>query len=361
MTKNVKTIFLVLIGTAILIVVSSLLIEMINISLYSVQLQSQTKLACDKALELFSQESYKDRGNDGGTVKLHDVYTSDGSTYIDGRIYGLYTDTATIYNKLYRDSSEFQAWLDDFADNWTNVRILNDYRTKYKNMSTWSLSNLAITSPSAYSEYLIGKTYEETFVTPLNFGVPYIDKDIANNIFKWNLASLLSNSNPASVVKDENGRYCIEIRGFRIYASEAKIVEINYKVYDLNKIMDKKKFEDLTYIDAENLSFDENVINIQRYIDSTATGDERKMVCLVGVKYTVPVSYTGITPLKSIFEWVWTNQVNGLNASDYNTLEQQYYNYDIQELVGGGFDGSYDASTPGVLPVNNRLIFYVVR
>ena len=83
--------------------------------------------------------------------------------------------------------------------------------------------------------------------------------------------------------------------------------------------------------------------------------DERQRICVAFVEYAVPVEYEGITPIKRIFNWVWTNEVEGLRGKPGKS--PQTWN-DTREILTGGGSG---LDTTGQLPVPGQLIFYLVR
>ena len=94
MNDGVKLIFKVLLGTIIGIFLLCAITEFVNIELKGIMLQNEIKLACDKALTLFSQESYKPRGGSGdetrwNTVIQPDVVNHDGGTYVSGDFYNI--------------------------------------------------------------------------------------------------------------------------------------------------------------------------------------------------------------------------------------------------------------------------------
>ena len=74
---SVKTIFKVLIGTIVIIVLSSLTIEMFNISTTGLQVNQISRLSAKQAATLFSQETYKQIGEDGGAVNADNIRDSD--------------------------------------------------------------------------------------------------------------------------------------------------------------------------------------------------------------------------------------------------------------------------------------------
>ena len=102
---SVKKIFVILIGTVVLMVFSSVIIEIFNINVISQQLQQLTRTAASQSCELFVQESYK-RADAGYACNMPDLKDSNGVSYISGNFYGSGNST-TLYNSIYKNNSSF--------------------------------------------------------------------------------------------------------------------------------------------------------------------------------------------------------------------------------------------------------------
>lgn len=373
---SVKGIFRTLVGTIVLLAVISLVIEMINLQISSIQLTQMSKIACRQSAVLLSQETYKERagagehglGSAAGSTFMEDVEAIDGTNYVSGRYYtGL--DAESIYNGMYTNSGEFQAWLKlpQIASKWDSIELM-----------AWGLlgkNNLGeegtVSMPSSmdpgeltkYSRYITAQSYKEVMMTPLNMGVPYLDKTTLENIFKWNLASIASDCNPDNIRQDENGKYCIYYNGFRVYADQATIENLEYRTYDVSDSAKKAEFQHETGINPEQLGFAGGVD-----LGSTIGEDERKNICIVGITYNVPIAFEGVTPIRNIFDFIWDNEVEGWEVQEtgagggYNRAPQQSWDDTTATLQTGGFNGHADTNAAaGVLPVPGRLIYYIVR
>lgn len=364
MSKEVSNIFKILIGTIVLIVVASAITEMVNISMYGIQLQQIVRTSCDKAATLFAQETYKKESDESGLVgkscNMPAVVASDGSSYIEGNFYSGET-VEEIYNSLYT-KPEFSDWVATYGENWKSVSTLNRYLTDEAFRNT----PLPVYNPSmtdeeydalveTYTEAQVGKSYVDTYVTPLNFGVPYIDFETLNKMFKWNLAQMVSNCNSNSIVPSEvDGTMVIKKNGFEILADQATVTKLDYKVYHLeDDASERKEFIEITHIDPDNLGFEDSI----EYLGTDE--DERQNICVIGIEYSVPIRYVGITPLKRIFNYVWTTEVAGYDGVVEDNRTEQEFNSPTADLIGGGFEGN--KALEGVLPVPGKLIFYLVR
>lgn len=380
---SVKGIFRVLIGTIVLLTVISLVIEMINISISSIQLTQMAKISCRQAAVLLSQETYKERAGSGlpglgstaGSTFMDDVVTIDGAQYISGRFYDG-ADAESIYANMYKNSSEFKEWLksSQIAGKWDSIELialgLNGSNSigDVANVSMPSdMSNQA--ALTRYSRWITAQAYSEVMMTPLNMGVPYLDKATLQRIFQWNLASIASDCNKDKIRLDESGRPCIYYNGFRIYADEATIENLDYKTYDATGA-GYADFKYDTGIDANQLGFQSGVD-----LGSTVGTDERQSICVVGIEYKIEVAYEGITPIRKIFDFIWDNEVEGWEVQgtgqhgQVNRAPQQSWHDTRAELTSGGFGGT-DLIDPsgnvvnpgfGVLPVPGRLMYYIVR
>lgn len=362
MSKEVRNIFLILIGTVVIILTSALFIEMVNINTSGMQVQQVAKLSCRQSLTLFAQETYKVRTGEnstGGSINMNNLVDCNGNFYITGNFYGDGNATE-IYNSIY-NSSDFTDWVKNVSPygEWDSISLLDKrlngtfqiteppvYETY---VNTYGNDSLAYDEyekdMDLYSDYSTADGYVKTFMTPLNFGVPYLDKTITEKMFKWNLTQMFSNCSKDMIVVDDNGVQCIASNGFLIYASQAKITNINYRIFDLTNTSDAQDFMELTNINPDNLKFDD-IINFQ------GNDDERKRICIAGIDYSVPIAYQGITPLKRLYSFLWDYEVNGLNNTSSNL---QGYNSNAQVMQGGGYTGN------SALPVPGKIIYYVVR
>lgn len=360
---SVKTIFKALIGTIVIIVVSFLIIEVMNVSMSALQLNQITKMAAKQACVLYSQETYKIRTDGGelaGSINMPNVVDKNGVEYISGKFYD-YADADLIYNKLYT-SPEFKNWVQNnpavIKGNWKSLQLIDralnrpstlnvTYPTYNPSMSDLYYQGLV----DEYSDAMLAKLYKDVKMTPLNMGVPYLDKETLNKMFMWNVGQLLSNCKPDSIVTDDNGNLYTAFSGFRVYSDAAYISELEYKTFDLKDPTDRNYFRQLTNIDTDNIGFEFNA----EYLGTA--DDERERVCIVGIKYTIPIAYEGITPLKRLFNYVWNTEVQGTRGST-GRIGQAWDDH-LAYLESGGFDGS--TGLHGVLPVPGKLIYYIIR
>ena len=361
---TVKTIFKVLIGRIVIMALSSIIIEIINISVISLQLTQISKLACRQSAVLFSQETYKERADGavtGGSTSMNSVMTNDGGAYIDGNFYGYGLTAEQIYLNIY-SSDDFKNWVDSTEvekGRWKSVDLINRAVNNPSSLNVTLPTNVNDPNYDAlvedYTDAMLAKSYKNVMMTPLNMGVPYMDKTVLEKIFRWNLAQLTSDCNPSQIRQDDSGNYCVFYKGFRVYADQATLQNIEYRVYDLEDISDKQAFERLTHINTDKLGFDDSLID---YLGGYENDDERKRVCVVGLEFNIPVAYDGVTPIKSIMNYVWNQSVEGLDGTQSNQ-NTQVWNDSTANLVSGGFG---ERILPyGVLPVPGKLTYYVVR
>lgn len=365
---SVKGIFKTLIGVVVLIVVSSLIIEMINITISALEINQISRIAARQAAVLFSQETYKSRdGDSSGTVGMQNSVAKDGSIYVSGEFY-TGTSPEEIYKDLYENSSEFKDWAAHYESNWNNVRLIN------LGLQGIDINSISIPSGDAspdefkqYTDLLIANSYRQTLVTPLNMGVPYLDKDTVERIFRWNLAQMASDCNQDMIRNDPDsthtGNY-VYYNGFRLWASEATITNIEYQVFDITNSSDLDKFKRITHInDVENLGYLDGIDIAEEILGVGA--EERSKICVVGIEFKVPISYEGITPLRKIVEFIWNYDVQGFTdaAEGSNHTPRTNTNSWTDEKVdleSGGMNGS-NRSDGGTLPVPGKLIYYIVR
>ena len=361
---SVKTIFKTLFGTIVIIVATALIVEMLNLSVTSIQLTQMSKLACKQSAVLFSQETYKQRDAmavAGGSVNMDPVRAHNGAVYVEGNFYGEGLTAEQIYTNIYT-STAFKNWCESPAalkGHWKSIDLINQALNAPGSLTTTLPSDINApdydSAVDAYTDSMLALSYKNVMMTPLNMGVPYMDEEVLNRIFKWNLSQLASDCNSAVIREDQSGNICVYYKGFRVYADQARISDIEYRVYDIEDTTDLKEFKNVTHIDPAKLGYDDSLI---KYLGGYENDDERKRICVIGLQYDVPVGYEGITPIKQVFNWLWNYEVEGLDGSESHDVHHQW-NDATANLASGGFG---EKTTPdGVLPVPGKLIYYVVR
>jgi hypothetical protein len=162
---------------------------------------------------------------------------------------------------------------------------------------TW---NSGVTALTQKSNREAAKSYANNRYTPVNIGIPYFDAEVTTKMFQWNLAQILSNCDDSNVQIDDNGVPFVNYNGFRCYVQHAYISEYDYYIYDTTKSSDISNLYSKTNLKPTAL---------KKYTGSGTSADNNYVV-VVGVKYKIPISYAGITPLKRIVNAVWTHDVN---------------------------------------------------
>ena len=147
---SVKTIFKVLIGTIILMFVSSVIVELFNISTTGLQINQISKMAGHQACILFAQESYK-KYISGGAIDSNDIVDTHGKPYISGKFYPEDTGDPTyakdIYEDLYtnKNNSFFTVWLSSNTaatyGNWYNLKLYFMFN-KFSKISNYLITTI---------------------------------------------------------------------------------------------------------------------------------------------------------------------------------------------------------------------------
>ena len=372
---SVKSIFKTLVGTIFLMVTISVFVEFFNVSISGMQLRQMTKMAARQACILFTQETYKtDSSRTQGAALVSNVVAPDGTLYISGDFYGGRTSMRAIWNSIYL-SDNFQRFCDSsgmyasnrvpsgyssITDAYPDLDILQN-AAKYQgnapipSVPDWDAGESEVL---AYTNALKANAYYEAAYTTVNIGVPYIDDEIVNKMFKWNVAQILSNCDPDSIQIDEDGEYFINYKGFRCYAQAAKIHSYEYKTYDLTNSSDAMEFYNKTGITTKEMAS----LNVKG-ISTTANSDGRvdnNLVTVVGINYRIPISYVGITPIKRIFNYVWDNEVAGLDGTVDGTLDGEWANEKLASVDNGTADGIEYLQAGGINGNNSGGLFETV-
>lgn len=365
---SVKTIFKTLIGTIVVIILLSLCTELFNVNVSGTEIKTACTIATKQSAELFTQETYKAVGNiyadtEARTSNMKDIVAPDGTTYISGNFYGNGKTVSAIWSKLYNSSnSSFKAVctlgqhesVQVYANLGGKIRPIT-YKCSYitdKNGSSsektpypWapytnkncaisifkelgqlyagiydtanvnsasstsvsfheftSTSSAVINKVNRKSYSTNAKRMKSSYYTPVNVGFPYFDAEVTNKIFQWELAMILTNNNPESIQVDENGKYYVNYKGFRCYVQDAYINEFDYYLVDTKR--EPSKLYSLVNISGSQLK------HLSKQIGNN-------YVTVVGIKYTIPMSYQGITPLKRIVEYEWNTEVDGAKGGLY--------------------------------------------
>lgn len=420
---SVKTIFKTLIGTIVCIVIISVCIELFNVNVSGLQIKTVCNMAAKQSAELFTQETYKGEGDvysytEAKSANMKDIKASDGTVYISGNFYGNSRYTRDIWNNLYGASNttfknvctmslgssvsqtihagnstaktviykyEYCSPQVKYTDETMGTRLVHQTYpwSPYKGTNTpisiykelgqlyagihESSVNSAASATITFEQYknnapivkqksyaINAKRMKNKYYTPVNIGFPYFDAEVTNKIFQWDLAMILSNGLSESIVQDESGTYYINYKGFRCYVQDAYITNFNYYIIDAKT--DSSQLRALTNMDASNL----------RDVVVTADNDvnlENSYVTVVGIEYTIPIAYQGITPLKNIFEYVWNNEVNGQTGSTVDPLQTDRsgmtgtgtFSYATQNMTNSSNAGN------GALPATGEIYYVLVR
>lgn len=359
--KWTKGVFITLIGVIIIPVLISLFIEWINVSLMSSNIVNLSKLSAEQAAELFTQESYKKSSQGGGMTFVPDVKDSLGNIYISGDFYQT-TNPQEIYEKLYtRSGSQFRYWLDNESClraggmiKWSKLNELNDYMFHRGTMTTSVNANSSESDWNKYSQYIEAKQMVDDMYTPLNIGILYLDEETVDRMFKWNIASMFSHCNENNIRRDESGKMYVYYSGYRIYAQDCKITDIEYNCYNLEDSSDLAEFKDITNMDRA-----EYMMNVA----STDESEEQTNVIVLNIKYELSMEYEGISPIARAYNHAKSSRtaVEGyMRRSNKSGHDDSTFNYTESTREYGG-DTVDLAAGRGVMQQSGKIVFTNIR
>lgn len=404
---GVKTIFKTLIGTIAIMVLGSLIVEMFNISIASMQLKQMTKIAARNACVLFTQETYKQQG-EGGMIKSADIKYTDpvtGATslYCSGDFYKS-NDPNEVYEDLYKDNK----WFKKFS----NIGVCSHcggtpYSDLHKIKTLGILHKAADTSNylendsiswdwsvnQANEEYAKMIAYRNNMYTPVNLGIPYLDiyekaseskQSIVNRMYRWELTQLLTDCNSALIQKDDVGNICVNYKGFKCYTGDAywskcRLSDTDYMVFDITSSSDRAKMQNYlnyyTPADKKSGGVDSPKLDVD-----TLGGEqeENKYITAVGIKYTIPVRYEGITPLRRIISYLWEHSnMQGMEEippvaapGEFGYAGGKAWNDSVDASLAteGGFKAETttmstweERRNKGFYPASGKLVYTLVR
>lgn len=348
---SVKTIFKTLIGTIAIIIISSVIVEFFNVSTVSMQLGQVSKMAAKQSCVLFTQETYKENNN-GGAVRMPDIVAADNSYYVTGDFYGTGSAQA-IWQRIYA-TQDFKNFCAMTVKTGSGTSTMKDSFPDLAVMQKASTLASGESIDNSDSDKAKAMMFKNNLYTTSNLGIPYLDKQITNRIFKWNLTKVLAGNNSASIQSDGSEHF-VNYKGFRCYTAKAEITNYDYRVYNLATHEGKNEFESVTGLKVVDKDTAGNGIKI----DLGDTENRNYFVTVVGIEYKMPVSYQGITPLKNIFDYVWRTEVKGLSDEEVvaKTGNSPWAGYNEQDMTSGGLEGNSDSS----LNTTGKLIYTLIR
>lgn len=358
---SVKTIFMTLFTTVVVIVCGFLAIEIFNVNTTSMQLTSIAKTSAYQSCTLFTQETYRvDTYTGSGAVAMQDILDSDGNFYISGDFYG-YDNKEQIYNSLYSVSnSEFMSAMATLKPYYKNLEILLKGIESNGSLPVpsidWDSSDAQIQANMDASK---ANTYYNNMYTPVNIGIPYVDEEVINRMFKWNLAMLYSNCNSDNIKSDENGVQYVGYKGYRCYVQDAYVYNITYTVYDMSNpsnrtIVANKLFAD-TGLTVKGITANNPSEGITISVNKDLAGRDVKdnaVVTVVELQYSVPVAYEGLTPLSEMMSFVWNNEVDGLDGSGDISGTSAFDDTQRQNV---------ESANSNTIPSTGRLLYTLVK
>ena len=323
---GVKTIFKSLIGTVVVMVVAAMFIEYINISTSAAQMKGIMMQSMTKACKYTIQETYKDGAMGNVVGNMPDIEGRGGPIAGIGRFY-MGSDTESVYNELCR-SSEFDRFMAEHAGTWRDLDKLY-----YGLHGSEVVGGYRLTTEDKDS----GNEYAISYYTAINYSIPYMDKDVLERIVRYNIIDTLSNGNSNNIYNDVSTSKYVLYKGFKIYYEHIRINSIDYTVYDTTKADDRATFEELTNVDTNKLGLT----------------DDRTRICIANISYSITLSYQGISPLKSIMQYIWNMEVDNLHGKD-STMTVSTFNEDNI----GTLD---ETAASGEMPVASNIVYYIVN
>lgn len=355
---SVKGVFKTLIGTMLLIVFSSLFVEYINITATTTFMNGMMSRSVEKSCDYFAQETYKNDGADGNVSTIVD---SKGQPFCSGTFYKAGKEET--YRSLYGSDSAFADWYKseysiDMKNQagtgnkplWLNLEIL----AKGLKLNTGSLTS---------GDAALGKSYVENMMSPLNLGIPYLDKDTVTKIAQWNLTYNLSEGFNSRLHMNETEnvsgntvalRPYVVYHGFRVFTKDLEINSIDYDVYDIRTQAGRDNFKSATNMEAAQLYGGEN----KNDIANIANLDERAYIGVATINYTVPMQYVGVTPMRSIINFVQ----NKTAVKGYGSMENQTASEVMKTWTNKKTETTYSSkANVQNMAIKNKLVYYIVR
>lgn len=326
--------------------------------------------------------------NSAQSPNKSDIEAADGTKYVSGEFYpreainlsSKDSLSESIYNYMYNLNSSsgsskgkyaFYSFVSNLADR--NISLGNLY--KYQRSG---LNGAEPTKPGAYNSYTDTNAYEAAWTeynelymgyliyknryTPLNMGICYLDETTLLRMAKWEVTQMVSNCDSANIITNDDGEHYVQNHGFGIYVDRMTIekLELNddnkdnsndgiedilenamsasgvsgvkpantsiwYITFDLMSQPARQALFKLTGIDAKGNEMNDGNTSEGLGLDwDNIENDMRRYFTVAFVKYKVPISYKGITPLTTAFNWLSHNQVKGISDTEPGVLNITY-------------------------------------
>ncbi len=317
-------------GTILICVLSVVFFEYHNVTKAVFEFAHTSRQLMEESCEFFAKESYRgssaqvsNKNVDLSFGNSYGIKDKSGATKVSGKFYqGV--DEKEVWNNLYGDgiyaenSHDYINWLDQ------QISAVGDFN-KEENLTYKLLYNTLNGYGSTKNDPFRG---DYLYVTPLNLGFTYIDQDTLLKIFRWKLVNELSvisvDSNDYTkrdrFFTDENGRDYVKWRGFRVYYNEihvdVSIANDRVKLYDLYNEDQRLELMDWT----SNIFKQEDVDEYDKegYMDfnQISKDDIRRFKILYDVRWSVPVSYEGILPIKLVLNLITNKENNSYTITE---------------------------------------------
>lgn len=319
---GVKTIFKILIGTTASIIVFALVVNLIGVTMTSVQLRTDLRKAILSGCDLYSQESFRTTTS-GGTAMANNVPKV---KYIDsttGAISSLKCRDGSELGKFYKGATSDAIFSNMYGDTSKLLSALGDAgKQKFED-----INGIGDRMGSEGSGVKMN-------ISPMNLGYVYMDKDTLERMVVWSFAKNLtinSKSGGSEYCKmidkwlHDNGDDTVYIKkgGFLIAIEDFRINEIEYKTYQLSEASDREE--------------------LQKIIGAEYGDCDGSEVRLAHIKCSVPIKYDGIVLFDKLVEMMYggVEGIDGTVQGGYNTSGTITMNRSASDNYG--YDGGANA------------------
>lgn len=263
---SVKTIFFTLIGTIVFLVCGTLIIEFINVNMNGNQFATDLRKSVLMACEYYSQETYRTSGGASSAnaepIIYRDATGDQVLTDTDGSVVGEFYEGSTpqdIFNNLYINSpnrGEFEHAMISDIGSGSYLTMVDDTK--------------------------------DLMISPMNYGITYMDKGTLEKIAKWTLCKNLTikNSDAAEMLRNNwtsDGRLYINSGGFLVDILNFEISDITYHKFDLTTASGRDAFSSMTGYNISPFTSTEEVI-------------------VADIHCSVPIKYIGISFLGRLLD-----------------------------------------------------------
>lgn len=359
MSRELKFIFKVLIGTIALMVIVPLFVEFYNVSRTSSTIQMNLTRAMNLSCQYYAQETFKD----GSALERHNGNVADISengTVVAGTFYP-WANERDIYDNMF-----------DFGSGTNWQRYYNQYGGSggiyERSLSLYELRG-------ASGEFIA----RDMMMTPLNMGLTYLDSDVLRRICTYEIASVFGNIGGAG---SSVGRYTLPggitiqnavfYNGFVMDLDSIRFIPVDPANLPAGRVAgsDLGLGGEMGGIVYSVVNRGTNAFTEVTGMDMQFVGGESQNITFATIELSIDVYYVGVTYLGNLLNFMTydgtddtAQVVEGFEGAPPIIAGRVTPNINTmaQFRAGGIFGFASNLMGTNTAPATGKIVYFVVR